>query len=120
MLLSPLSDPLAASVPRRQSAHVVGGPPMTAGSLSRPPDHLGATLQLTPSLACRSTMLCTPAQGRSAAREQEESRRRAHASRLAHPYLDTEPRSMCCVHACMHHPRSRYLPLTTINGRWPG
>jgi hypothetical protein len=99
---------------------LVGGPPMTAGSLSRPPDHLDARLRLTPSLACRNTMLCTPAQGRSAAREQEESRRRARASRLAHLHLDTEPRSMCCVHASMHHPRRRYLPLMTVNGRWPG
>jgi hypothetical protein len=78
------------------------GPPMTDGSLSRPPDHLDAPLRLPPSLACRNTMLCTPAQGRCAAREPEESTRRALASGLAHLYRDTEPRSVCGVHACMH------------------
>ena len=78
---------------------LVGGLPVTAASLSRPPDHLDAPLRLTPSRACRYTMPCTPAQGRCAAREPEESRRRAHASGLAHLCLDTEPRSMRCAHA---------------------
>jgi hypothetical protein len=41
---------------------LVSGPPVTAGSLSRPPDHLDAPLRLTPSLACPNTMLCFPAQ----------------------------------------------------------
>jgi hypothetical protein len=63
---------------------IINGPPVTAGSLSRPPDHLDAPLRLTPSLACRSTILCAPAQGRCAAREPEESSRRAHTSGLAH------------------------------------
>jgi hypothetical protein len=79
---------------------LVGCPPMAAGSLSRPADHLHAPLLLTPSLSCRSTGLCTPAQGRRAVWELKESRRRGHASGLPHLYLDTEPRSMCC--ACMH------------------
>jgi hypothetical protein len=94
-LSRPLSDPLAASIPRRRSAH-------DCWLTVTPPDHLDAPLQLTPSLACRNTMLCTPAQGRCAAREPEESRRRSHESGAAHLYLDTEPRSMCCVHACIH------------------
>jgi hypothetical protein len=58
---------------------LVGGPPVTAGSLSRPPHHLDAPLRLTTSLACRSTILCTLAQGRCAAREPEESSRRMHS-----------------------------------------
>jgi hypothetical protein len=99
---------------------LIGGPPVTAGSLSCPPDHLDAPLRLTPSLACRSTILCTPAQGRCAAREPQESARRMLACGLAHLHRDTEPRSMCCMQACMHHPRRRYLPWMAVNGRRPG
>jgi hypothetical protein len=46
-------------------------------------------------------------------------RRRAHASGPAHLYLDTEPLSMHCMLASIHHPPRRYLPLMTVKGRWP-
>jgi hypothetical protein len=64
ILLSPLSDPLPASIPRRRSAHDCW--------LTVPKD----PPQLTPSLSCRNSMFCTPDQGKCAGRELEESRRR--------------------------------------------
>jgi hypothetical protein len=109
VLLSPLSDPIEASIPRRRSAR-------DCWLTVAPPASLGCDPPADPSLVCQSTMLCTPAQGRCAAREPEESRRRAHASGLAHLYLDTAPQSMRCVRAPIHHPPRRHLSYARCPG----